>query len=200
MRNHIARLTQLGSGGAVLESATRCGGGAKAFLRDGSWLTYALYFCRAIIEASRLEAALAQSEADNKQLRSRVAALEKRLREVGDGDGGTPDLSVSGLATGGAAPWERRLLSGAVGTQGGGASASHAHAPGAGTIGEDADAALGACRRCLAPPDEATVLALQHRLKELTATLQTTQRELRTLQMVKVGGRLAPPRSLHAER
>jgi len=39
------------------------------------------------------------------------------------------------------------------------------------------------------------MLALQHRLKELTTTLQTTQRELRTLQMVKVGGCLSPLRS-----
>jgi len=101
-----------------------------------------LSFRCAFIETSRLEAALAQSEADNKQLRSRVAALEKRLREVGDGDGDTPDLSVSGLATGGAAPWERRLLSGTVSTQPGGASAYHAHAPEADNIRDRTDAAL----------------------------------------------------------
>ena len=35
-------------------------------------------------------------------------------------------------------------------------------------------------------PDEAAVLALQHRLQETEATLQSTQRELRTLQMAKV--------------
>jgi hypothetical protein len=35
--------------------------------------------------------------------------------------------------------------------------------------------------------DEAAMLALHHRLETTTAALQSTQRELRTVQMVKVG-------------
>ena len=66
---------------------------------------------------SRLEAALAQTESDNKQLRLRIAGLEKRLSQLGgggDGDGEAAwDGGVISHAGGPAASrdelWERRL-------------------------------------------------------------------------------------------